>query len=225
MPIRDGSARAHDPSLREVLEREELQFVRVKYNAHDSIYAAGETDDSLYLIESGQVKVYLSSASGKDCLLAIYADGDVFGESCFAGSEKRHESAAAMLPTTVRRIARRDAVAEVARAGAMEALLRHLSTRAVERSQAVFDLGTMSAERRLAKVLLELAQKLGIEDGLFLHIEQRISHEELSQMVGTTRPRITAFMQQFRKLGLIDTSGPRSIRVHKLKTIEYLSRD
>ncbi|HEX7152884.1 MAG TPA: Crp/Fnr family transcriptional regulator [Thermoanaerobaculia bacterium] len=199
--------------------------MRIKYNAHDSIYAAGETDDSLYLIETGQVKVYLSSASGKDCLLAIYTDGDVFGESCFTGSERRHESVVAMLPTVVRRIARKDVVAEVARAGAIEALLRHLATRAADREQAVFDLGTMSAERRLAKVLLELAQRLGGEDGAFFHIEQRISHEELSQIVGTTRPRITAFMQQFRKLGLIDTSGPRSIRVHRSKTADYLARD
>ena len=60
-------------------------------------------------------------------------------------------------------------------------------------------------------------------DGPYLRLEQRISHEELSQIVGTTRPRITAFMQRFRKLGLVEDSGTRSIGVHRAKTREFLA--
>ena len=68
------------------------------------------------------------------------------------------------------------------------------------------------------------AEKLGIADGPYLRLDQHISHEELSQIVGTTRPRITAFMQRFRKLGLIQTAG-RSISVHQPRTTAFLAHD
>ena len=89
---------------------------------------------------------------------------------------------------------------------------------------AVFDLITNDSEQRLAKVLLTFGEKLGRADGPFLRLEHRISHEELSQIVGTTRPRITAFMQRFRTLGLIETAG-RSISVHRQRIRAFLARE
>ena len=86
---------------------------------------------------------------------------------------------------------------------------------------AVFDLITNDSARRLAKTLLTFAERLGVPDGPFLRLE-RISHEELSQIVGTTRPRITAFMQRFRKLGMIQTEG-RTIRVNRQRAREFLA--
>nr|MDQ3283763.1 helix-turn-helix domain-containing protein [Acidobacteriota bacterium] len=136
----------------------------------------------------------------------------------------RFESAIAMLPTTVRRASRRDFLAEVDRASARDTLLRHVAMRLAERQTAVFDLVTMASEYRLAKVLLTFAEKLGTIDGDFLRLGQRISHEELSQIVGTTRPRITAFMQRFRALGLIETGG-RSISVHRTRIRAFLGRE
>lgn len=202
-----------------------LPFAHVRIEAQEPIYASGDHDDAMYVIESGQVKVVMSSAGGNDCLLAVYAAGEVFGETCLDGSARRIESASAMAPTLVRRVARRDVVAEVKRANGCEPLLRHLARRLIERQTAVFDLITMDAAPRLAKALLQIAEKLGESDGEHLRIEQRISHEELSQIVGTTRPRITAFMQQFRRDGLIDTAGSRVIRVHRQRVLDYLGRD
>ena len=72
-------------------------------------------------------------------------------------------------------------------------LVRHLAVRMSERQIAVFDLVTMDAARRLAKALLDYAEKFGRFDDPYLRVDQRISHEELSQIVGTTRPRVTAF--------------------------------
>jgi CRP-like cAMP-binding protein len=224
MPSIDGRAHAQQPSLREIFDRDSLADTRLRVNAQQSIYATGDEDDSLYLIESGQVKLSMASAGGKDCLLAIYTDGEVFGESCFTGSGKRFESAIAMRPTLARRVSRRDFLAEVDRAAACESLLRHITGRLAERQTAVFDLVTIASERRLAKVLLTFAEKLGTIDGPYLRLGQRISHEELSQIVGTTRPRITAFMQRFRKAGLIETGG-RSISVHRQRVREFLDRD
>jgi CRP/FNR family transcriptional regulator, cyclic AMP receptor protein len=224
MPSIDGRATAQQPSLREIFDRDSLADTRQRVDAQQSIYATGDEDDSLYLIESGQVKLSMASAGGKDCLLAIYTVGEVFGESCLTGSGKRFESAIAMRPTSVRRATRREFLAEVDRAAAFETLLRHVASRLAERQTAVFDLVTTASERRLAKVLLTFAEKLGTPDGPFLRLGQSVSHEELSQIVGTTRPRVTEFMQRFRIAGLIETSG-RSISVHRQRIREFLARD
>ncbi|HYO78348.1 MAG TPA: Crp/Fnr family transcriptional regulator [Thermoanaerobaculia bacterium] len=207
-----------------MFDRDSLADSRQRVEAQQSIYATGDEDDSLYLIDSGQVKLSMASAGGKDCLLAIYTAGEVFGESCFTGDGKRFESAIAMRPTVVRRASRREFIAAVERAAAHDSLLRHVAGRLAERQIAVFDLVTTASERRLAKVLFTFADKLGTVDGAFLRLGQLISHEELSQIVGTTRPRITAFMQRFRTAGLIETRG-RSISVHRQRILEFLARD
>lgn len=225
MPSNDGSAQAHAPSLSDVFDRESVPTARMRFETQQAIYATGDEDDAIYRIESGQVKLFMSSAAGKDCLLAIYAPREVFGELCLAGNGKRLESASAMQPTVVRRASRRDVLAEVQRASAIDVLLQHIAERLAERQIAVFDLITMDAERRLAKVLLGIAEKLGIADGPWLRVEQRIPHEELSQIVGTTRPRVTAFMQRFRKLGIVEDRSPRAIRIHREKTREFLAAD
>jgi CRP-like cAMP-binding protein len=73
-------------------------------------------------------------------------------------------------------------------------------------------------------VLLGVAEKLGTVEGVYLRLDQKISHEQLSQIVGTTRPRITAFMQRFRKLGLIETAG-RAVSVHRARTKEFVGNE
>jgi CRP-like cAMP-binding protein len=220
-----NDGRAHlAPALREVFERASLADTRMRVDAQAPIYANGDEDESMYLIESGQVKLSMSSAAGKDCLLAIYTAGEMFGESCFSAPSKRFETATAMQPTVVRKASRRDFLAAVERSRATEALLAHLARRIAERQAAVFDLVTMPSERRLAKVLLGVAEKLGVPEGPYLKLDQKISHEELSQIVGTTRPRITAFIQRFRKRGLVVTVG-RAISVHRERVREFIETD
>lgn len=224
MPTNDGRAHSLVASLRDVFDRASLTEARMRINAQESIYASGDEDESLYLIESGQVKLSMASAAGKDCLIAIYTKGEMFGESCFTAAPKRFETATAMQPTVVRKMSRRDFLAEVERLKTTETLLRHLATRISERQAAVFDLITMPSERRLAKALLDTAEKLGLRDGVWLRVDPKISHEELSQIVGTTRPRITAFMQKFRKLGLIEKAG-RATLVHHAKMRTFVEED
>jgi len=224
MPTNDGRANVLAPSLREVFDRASAVDARYRVNAQASIYATGDEDESMYLIDAGQVKLSMASAGGKDCLLAIYTKGEVFGESCFTDAPKRFETATAMLPTVVRRMSRRDFLAAVDRHRAMESLLHHLASRIADRQAAVFDLVTMPSEKRLAKVLLDIAVKLGIPDAEYLRLDPKISHEELSQIVGTTRPRITAFMQKFRKQGLIETAG-RAIIVHRENMTAFVEQE
>jgi CRP/FNR family cyclic AMP-dependent transcriptional regulator len=222
MSSTDGRTESPIPSLRGVFDRVSTD-ARVRVNAQEPVYSIGDADDAVYLIESGQVKLSMSSAEGKDCLLAIYTAGEVFGESCFDGTARRLESAVAMQPTLVRRASRREFLMEMERASAYESLLRHLAVRLADRQAAVFDLVTTASERRLAKTLLAFAEKLGRVEGTHLRLD-RISHEELSQFIGTTRPRITAFMQRFRKAGLIKTSG-RTIHVNPQRIRDFLARD
>lgn len=224
MPTHNDGRAPLTPALREVFERASLADTRMRVDAQAPIYANGDEDESMYLIESGQVKVSMSSAAGKDCLLAIYTAGDVFGESCFMTPSKRVETATAMQPTVVRKASRRDFLAAVERFRATEVLLAHLARRIAERQAAVFDLVTMPSERRLAKVLLGVAEKLGLPEGPYLKLDQKISHEELSQIVGTTRPRITAFIQRFRERGLVVTVG-RAISVHRERVREFIDAD
>lgn len=207
-----------------MFDRHSLATTRFRIEGQQSVYTTGDEDEAMYFVEQGQVKISIASAEGKDCLLAIYGVGEVFGETCFAGNSRRSETATAMTFTIVRRASKRDFLAEIERAGAIEVLLRHLALRLHDRQLAVFDLITNDSEQRLAKVLLAFAERLGREDGPFLRLEYRISHEELSQVVGTTRPRITAFMQRFRTLGMIETAG-RSIGVHRQRMRAFLARE
>jgi len=217
-------APAQATSLREIFDRHTLATTRLRIEGQQGVYATGDEDEALYLIEQGQVKISMASAEGKDCLLAIYGPGELFGESCFDGNSKRSETATTMTFTIVRRATKRDFLGEVERAAATELLLKHLALRLQERQLAVFDLITNDSEQRLAKILAAFAEKLGRPDGAFLRLEHRISHEELSQIVGTTRPRITAFMQRFRTLGLIETVG-RSISVHRQRIRAFLAKE
>ena len=217
-------APAQASSLRDLFDRPTLLASRLRLDGQQLVYATGEEDEAMYLVEQGQVKISMASEEGKDCLLAIYGPGEMFGESCFNGTRRRCETATTMTFTIARRASKREFLAEVDRARAFELLLRHLAQRLEDRQNAVFDLITNDSEQRLAKVLLTFAEKLGRADGPFLRLEHRISHEELSQIVGTTRPRITAFMQRFRTMGLIETVG-RSISVHRQRIRAFLARE
>lgn len=224
MPPPTRRANAHPSPLRDLFRGERSIAARLEFDAAAPIYTTGDADDAIYEVESGQVKVFMSSEGGKDCLVDIYAAGELFGESCLAAPGRRVESATAMSRAVVQRVARRDFMAEVQREGLMEALVQHLAMRMYERQTAVFDLVTMDSERRLVKVLLQLGRKLGTADGPYLRIVPRISQEELAQIVGTTRPRITAFMQRFRAGGIIDTPAARELRIHRARAREYLGR-
>src|SRR6185503_2557308 len=100
-----------------------------------------------------------------------------------------------------------------------------LAMRMEERQTAFFQRVTMVAEQRLAQVLIQLADKFGTPEGPYLRVEQHLSHEELSQFVGTTRPRVSEFMKHFRELGVIGPSDQRVIRVHRPKALKFLSTE
>lgn len=194
----------------------------LKIDRRRSVYSCGDTDRSIYYIESGQIKLLLTAPSGKECLLAIHTPGEIFGELCLAGIERRRDTAIAMEDAVLKRMPCNCFLALMRSAGLMEGLARYLAGRLADQQQIIAELVTVDSEHRLGSTLLRLAAKLGKHDPRSMRIEQRISHQELSEMVGTTRPRISEFMCKFQALGLIETTVERHLVVKANRLHTYL---
>jgi CRP/FNR family cyclic AMP-dependent transcriptional regulator len=210
--------------LHESLHRATLNFPSVHIGKHQHLYVCGDPAGSVYFIQSGQIKLLMLSPEGKECLLAIHAPGDTFGELCLTGSNPRQETATAMEETTLKRIPCAQFLLHLTNNSLVEGFVQYLATRVGEQQQVIANLITVDSEHRLGETLLLLANKLGQPDPRSARIEQKITHEELSEMVGTTRPRITAFMLKFRRLGLIELSPQRFLIVKEKKLSAYLAQ-
>jgi CRP-like cAMP-binding protein len=210
--------------LRESLLRETLNSRAVTIEKHDHVYTCGDQDATVYFIESGQVKLLMLSPEGRECLLAIHAAGDIFGELCLSGLGLRLETATAMEKTVLKQIPCSRFFARLNRDALYEGFVQYLTVRIADQQQVIANLVTVDSEQRLGKTLLQLARKLGKKDPRSIRIELKISHEELSEMVGTTRPRISVFMQRFRNLGLIETNSDHFLIIKEKKLIDYLAQ-
>jgi len=176
----------------------------------------------VYFIESGQIKLLMLSPEGKECLLAIHSAGDIFGELCLSGSGVRLETATVMEETVLKKMPGSQFLARLSRDSLLEGFVRYLAARIADQQQVIADLVTVDSEQRLGKTLLQLARTLGKKDPHGIRIELKISHDELSEMVGTTRPRISLFMQRFRNLGLIEANLDRFLVINEKKLTDYL---
>ena len=210
--------------LRDSLEHETRNTRAVKIAKRANVYNGGDQDEMVYFIESGQIKLLMLSSEGKECLLAIHTDGDIFGELCLSGLGARLETATAMKPTTLKQIPCSQFFARLSRDSLFEGFVRYLAVRIADQQQVIANLVTVDSEQRLGKTLLQLARTLGKKDPRSIRIELKISHEELSEMVGTTRPRISLFMQRFHNLGLIETNRDRFLIIKENKLTDYLAQ-
>jgi CRP-like cAMP-binding protein len=210
--------------LRDSLERETKNSHAVKVARHANVYTCGDQDEMVYFVESGQIKLLMLSSEGKECLLAIHSVGDIFGELCLSGLGARLETATAMKATTLKQIPCGQFFARLSRDSLYEGFVRYLAVRIADQQQVIANLVTVDSEQRLGQTLLQLARTMGKKDPRSIRIELRITHEELSEMVGTTRPRISLFMQRFHNLGLIETNKDRFLVVKEQKLTEYLAQ-
>jgi len=164
------------------------------------------------------------SSEAKECILAIHTAGDIFGELCLSGLGARLETATAMKQTSLKQIPCGQFFARLSRDSLFEGFVRYLAVRVADQQQVIANLVTVDSEQRLGKTLLQLARTMGKKDPRSIRIELRISHEELSEMVGTTRPRVSLFMQRFHNLGLIETNSDRFLIIKEKKLNAYLSQ-
>jgi CRP/FNR family transcriptional regulator, cyclic AMP receptor protein len=210
--------------MRESLRQETLNSTAVTIAKHDHVYTCGDNDELIYFIESGQIKLLMLSPGGKECLLAIHTAGDIFGELCLSGLGARLETATAMEDTVIKQILCSDFFACLGRDALFEGFVQYLAARIADQQQVIANLVTVDSEQRLGKTLLQLARKLGKKDPRSIRIEPIITHEELSEMVGATRFRISVFMQRFHNLGLIETNADHFLIIKEKKLTDYLAQ-
>lgn len=188
---------------------------------NSSVYVSGDGDKMIYFILRGQVKIVMNSFDGKECLLSIYSVGDLFGETCLAGLGARMATAIAMEYTILKKIPCETFL--LALSGTqLQTFLQYILRQVIEQQIQLTDLTTLNSEQRLGKALLRLSGKLGRPHASGTIINYKISQEELSQIVGTTRPRISAFINRFRELGLISISTEHYIIVREKRLARYI---
>ncbi len=210
--------------LGESLVRETRNSRAVTFARHENVYTVGEQDEMVYYIESGQVKLVMDSPEGRECIIGIHGMGDIFGELCLSGLNSRLETAITMKATTVKRIPSSQFFTRLQHDSLLEGFVRYLAVRVADQQQVISNLVMVDSEQRLGQTLLQLGRTMGKKDPRSIRIELKISHEELSEMVGTTRPRVSMFMQRFKNLGLIETNKEHFLIIKENKLSAYLAQ-
>jgi len=182
-----------------------------QYRKDQIIFAQGDLADSVFYVQTGKVKISVVSEQGKEAIAAILGADDFFGEGCLIGQPRRLATAAAIEKSTIMRLEKVELADVIHKEAAFsEMFIAHLLSRTARVESDLVDQLFNSSEKRLARVLLLLANfgKEGRSDTVIA----KISQEALAEMIGTTRARVSFFMNKFRKLGLIDYNG--EIHVH-----------
>ena len=171
-----------------------------------SIFAQGDDADSVFYIQNGKVRLTVVSKTGKEATIGILSEGSFFGEGALAGQLLRMGSAAAMTDCELLRVDKKAMMDALHREHAFSDLfVAYLLARNIRYEEDLVDQLFNSSEKRLARVLLLLAH-FG-KEGIPETVVPKISQETLAEMVGTTRSRVSFFMNRFRKLGFIQYAG------------------
>jgi CRP/FNR family transcriptional regulator, cyclic AMP receptor protein len=180
------------------------------------IFSQGERADAIYFIQSGRVKITVVSSAGKEAVLAMLGPHDFFGEGALVGQSLRMSTATTLEATTLFQVEKRAMLrAFHDQPELSEKFMASLLARNIDLEEDLCDQLFNHSEKRLARVLLKLARlrEHGVVPDATI---PTLSHETLAEMVGTTRSRITHFMNKFRKMGLIDYNGGLSVRTELL---------
>jgi CRP/FNR family cyclic AMP-dependent transcriptional regulator len=178
----------------------------------DTLFSQGDVADAVFYIQKGKIKLTVVSGRGKEATIALLSPGDFVGEECIAAIQpQRLTTATAIIACTVLKISRKEMVRVLDEEKAFSgAFVSYLLARNVRVQEDLIDQLFNSSEKRLARALLLLA-RFGKEGTPELVIP-KISQETLAEMIGTTRSRVSFFMNRFRKLGFIEYNG--TLRVH-----------
>ncbi len=182
------------------------------YRKNQIIYRQGDAADSVFYVQSGKAKVTVLSEQGKEAVVAVVGAGDFFGEGCLGGQALRLATVATLVESSITRITKAEIVGVIHKEPAFaELFISHLLARNSRVEEDLVDQLFNSSEKRLARTLLLLAN-FG-KEGDPEPVLAKISQETLAEMIGTTRPRVSFFMNKFRRLGLIKYNG--RIEVHR----------
>jgi len=186
--------------------------------ANQPVFSQGEPADSVFYIQQGKVKLTVLSEQGKEAIVAILGTGDFCGEGSLAGQPRRMATAIAMEDCKIMRLEKAAMIRLLHDESEFsERFMSHLLARNVRVEADLVDQLFNSSEKRLARLLLILA-KFG-KDGKPEPVIAKISQEALAEMIGTTRSRVSFFMNRFRKMGLIDYNGHLEIHSSLLDVV------
>src|SRR5450432_4258777 len=195
-----------------------------EYKKSQRIFSQGNPADAIFYIQKGKVKLTVVSKQGKEAVVAILGAADFFGEGCLAGQPIRMASAAAMSECSIMRLEKSGVIDVLHTKPAFsELFLHYLLTRNIRIEEDLVDQLFNSSEKRLARVLLLMAN-FG-KEGKAEPVIPKISQETLAEIVGTTRSRVSFFMNRFRKLGFIEYNGGLEVRSSLLNVVLHESGD
>jgi CRP-like cAMP-binding protein len=183
-----------------------------QYRKDQIVFSQGDPADAVFYIQKGKVKVTVVSDQGKEAVVAILGAGEFCGEGCLAGQARRIATVRAMTECTIMRLQKTSIVRVLHDEPAFsEMFMSHLLARTIRVEEDLVDQLFNSSEKRLARLLLLLANfgKEGRPEPLIA----RISQETLAEMIGTTRSRVSFFMNKFRRMGFLDYNG-EGLEVH-----------
>jgi CRP-like cAMP-binding protein len=177
-----------------------------EYQEDEAVFSQGDAADAVFYLQSGKVKLTAVSAQGKEAVVAILPEGSFFGESCLAGRPLRMSTATAVERSTIIRVEKRVMVGLLHKEPEFaERFLAYLLSRNIRMEADLVDHLFNSSEKRLARLLLLMAN-FGQESKPIPMIA-KMSQETLAEMIGTTRSRVSFFLNRFRDLGFIDYNG------------------
>jgi CRP-like cAMP-binding protein len=185
----------------------------LEYGPNRTIFAQGDSADSMWYLQRGEVKLAVTSQQGKEAIVSILSDNEFFGDGCLAGQLLRISTASAVTDCTLYRIEKALMVRMLHdQHGISELFMTHLLSRNIRYEEDLVDQLFNSSEKRLARILLLLAH-FGKESRTEA-VHPGINQEHLAQMIGTTRSRVSHFMNKFRTLGFIGYAGNGALTVN-----------
>jgi len=192
----------------------------VEFHKNQKVFSQGDVADTVFYIQNGKVKLTVISEQGKEAVVAILEPGQFFGEGCMNGHPKRIATTTAMEDCLITVITKAAMITALHDEPAFsELFMAYLLTRNSRIEEDLIDQLFNSSEKRLARLLLLLAN-FG-KEGSPQSISPNVSQETLAEMIGTTRARVSHFMNKFRKLGYIDYNGHLKVHNSLLNVVLY----
>jgi CRP/FNR family transcriptional regulator, cyclic AMP receptor protein len=190
------------------------------YRTNEKIFSQGDAADSIFSIKKGRAKVCVVSEAGKEAVVALHGSGDFFGEGCLTGQPLRLATVIAITDCTIMRLDKAVVVRTLRDEPKFSAIfMSYILARNARVEEDLVDQLFNSSEKRLARVLLLMAN-FG-KEGRPEPVIAKISQETLAEMVGTTRSRVSFFMNKFRKLGFIKYNGDLEVHNSLLNVVLY----
>ena len=189
-----------------------------EYRKNEVIFPQGDPADAIFYIQKGKVKLTVVSNQGKEAVIAMLGSGDFFGEGCLAGQPRRMSTVTTITESSIVRLNKADTVRVLRDEPAFsEMFLHYLLTRNIRIEEDLVDHLFNSSEKRLARVLLLLAN-FG-KEGKPETVIPKMSQETLAEIIGTTRSRVSFFMNKFRKMGFIAYNGHLEVHSSLLNVV------